>query len=100
LNLILDILQILLNVIWWIIVIQFVLSILIAFNVINTYNDFVASMWNGLKTLTDPVYRPIRRVLPATGGIDFSPMVVLIIIVIIESAVIPALYRVAVGGAL
>jgi YggT family protein len=100
LNLILDILQILLNVIWWIIVIQFVLSILIAFNVINTYNDFVASLWNGLRTLTDPVYRPIRRIMPDTGGIDFSPMVVLIVIMIIERALIPALYRVAAGGAL
>jgi len=81
-------------------VVQFVLSILIAFNVINTYNDFVASLWNGLKTLTDPVYRPIRRILPDTGGIDFSPMVVIILIMIVDRAVIPALYRMYIGGPL
>jgi YggT family protein len=96
----LNILEILLNVAWWILVIQFVLSILIAFNVINTYNDFVASLWNGLRTITEPVYRPIRRILPTTGGIDFSPMVVIILILIIQRAVIPALYRMYIGAPL
>ena len=88
----LQIVQILLDVIWWIIMIQFVLSILIAFNVINTYNDFVRSVWNGLTTVTDPIYRPIRRILPNTGAIDFSPMVVLILIRIFMIAVLPWLY--------
>lgn len=96
----LNILEILLNVAWWILVVQFVLSILIAFNVINTYNDFVASLWNGLRTITEPVYRPIRRILPVTSGIDFSPMVVIILIMIIDRAVIPALYRMYIGGPL
>jgi YggT family protein len=96
----LNIVEILLNVVWWIIVVQFVLSILIAFNVINTYNDFVRSLWEGLRTITEPVYRPIRRILPATGGIDFSPMVVIILLLIIERAVIPALYRMYIGGPL
>jgi YggT family protein len=84
-------------VLWWILIIQFVLSILIAFNVINTYNDFVASLWNGLRALTEPLYRPIRRILPPTGQIDFSPMVLIILIMIVERAIIPALYRVAAG---
>lgn len=96
-NLALDILQILINVVWWIIIIQFVMSILIAFNVINTYNEFVRSLWNGLQTITEPVYRPIRRILPNTGQIDFSPMVLIIILLIIERALIPALYRTAAG---
>lgn len=70
--------MVLLNLVWWIIVVQIILSLLIAFNVINTYNDFVRSLHQGLEKLTEPVYRPIRRVLPDFGQIDFSPAVVLI----------------------
>ncbi len=91
LNMLFGIVQILLNVLWWIIVIQAVLSILISFNVINTYNDFVSSLWRGLNTLTEPIYRPIRRILPDTGPMDFAPFVVLILIAIINYAVIPNL---------
>lgn len=79
-NTVLQILQMLLNVVWWIIVVQAILSWLIAFNVINTGSDVVRSIWNALKQLTDPLYRPIRRVLPDFGGLDFSPLVVLLII--------------------
>ena len=84
-----DIVQILLNVLWWIIVVQAILSVLIAFNVINTYNDFVSALWRGLNTLTEPIYRPIRRVLPDTGPMDFAPFVVLILIWILQDAVLP-----------
>mgnify|MGYP000919114987 CR=1 FL=1 len=72
-----------------IIVAQFVLSILIAFNVVNTYNEFVRGLQRALDTITQPLYRPIRRILPDTVSIDFSPMVVLIIINIITNFVIP-----------
>lgn len=91
LNMLFGIVQILLNVLWWIIVIQAVLSILISFNVINEYNDFVRSLYRGLNTLTEPIYRPIRRILPDTGPMDFAPFVVLILIAIMNYAVIPNL---------
>lgn len=90
---ILNIVQILLDVAWWIIFVQFILSILISFNVINTYNEFVRSIWNGLNTVTEPVYRPIRRMLPDTGTLDFAPLIVLILIRIISGAVLPWLYQ-------
>lgn len=77
----------------WIIIAQIVLSLLISFNVINTYNDFVASLWKALNTLTEPLYRPIRRVLPDTGGIDFAPMVVLILLYILSEILLPAAAR-------
>ena len=80
----LSILDFLLNVLTYLIIIQFILSLLIAFNVINTYNEFVRSFWNALERLTEPLYRPRRRFLPDLGGIDFSPMVVLIIIKVIQ----------------
>ena len=79
---IIQILQVLLDVVWWIIFVQFILSLLIVFNVINTSNNFVRSLNYGLDRVTEPMYRPIRRVLPNAGGIDFSPMVVLVLIAI------------------
>ena len=79
-----QILLILLTVVWWIIVIQMILSWLVAFNVINTYNDFVRGLMRGLDRITEPVYRPIRKVLPDFGGLDFSPMVVLILLLILD----------------
>lgn len=63
-----------------IIIVQAILSWLVAFNVINTHNDFVRQLLYALDRLTDPLYRPIRRILPDFGGIDFSPMVVLLIL--------------------
>lgn len=75
-----DIALVLLNVLSLIILAQFVLSLLIAFNVVNTYNDFVRQFYNGLNQVTEPLYRPIRRVLPDFGQLDFSPMVVLLLI--------------------
>ena len=86
-----QIVQILLNVVWWIIFAQVILSILIAFNVINTYNDFVRSLWQGLERLTEPMYRPLRRILPDARPLDLAPMAVLIILLILQRAVMPYL---------
>jgi YggT family protein len=90
---ILRIVQVLLNLLWWIIVIQAVLSWLIAFNVINTSNQFVRSVWTGLARLTEPLYRPIRRILPDFGALDLSPLVVLLVIYILQNVVIPSIYE-------
>lgn len=83
-NTILDILLYLIFVARWIIIIQIVLSLLISFNVINRHNNIVDSLDRGLTGLTEPVYRPIRRILPDTGGIDFAPMIVLMALVILN----------------
>ena len=85
----LDIVQLLLTVFTFIIVAQAILSWLIAFNVINTYNEFVRALWNGLKVITEPFYRPIRRVLPDFGALDISPLVLLLILYILNNIVIP-----------
>ena len=58
---------------------------------INTSNDIVRSIWIALDKLTEPLYRPIRRVMPDLGALDLSPMVVLLIIIILQRAVVPAL---------
>ncbi len=78
-----------------VIVVQFVMSILISFNVINTYNEFVRAIWQALEKMTDPLYRPIRKILPDFGAIDFSPMVVIILITISRSYVLPAIANAA-----
>jgi YggT family protein len=93
-NMVLGIISYLLSILSTIIIVQFVMSILISFNVINTYNDFVAGVWRALTVLTDPIYKPIRRMLPDLGGIDFSPAVVLILINILQRFILPSLVTV------
>ena len=93
-----DIIRILLNVVWWIIIIQAVLSWLVAFNVVNTHNDFVRQLLYALGRMTDPIYRPIRRILPDFGALDFSPLVVLLILSILNSVIIPRLEAFAMGA--
>ena len=83
-NLIIDILRILLDVVWWIIIVQAILSWLIAFNVINTQNPVVRQIWMALDRMTQPIYAPIRRILPDFGGLDLSPLVVLVGLAIIN----------------
>lgn len=78
------VLDLLLRVLTWIIIIQAILSWLVAFNVINTYNDFVRSLLHALDRITEPLYRPVRRILPDFGGIDFSPLVVLLLIYVLR----------------
>ena len=91
-NLIVDILRILLNVVWWIIIVQAIMSWLIAFNVINTHNDFVRQIWGTLDRMTEPLYRPIRKILPDFGGLDLSPLVVLVGLAIIERVLLEVQY--------
>lgn len=79
-NVLIEIALYLLSVVSTIIVVQAVLSFLVAFNVINTHNEVVRAVWNGLNRLTDPLYRPIRRIMPDTGALDLSPLVALVII--------------------
>ena len=86
------IIELLLTVAWWIIIIQAILSWLIAFNVINTYNSGVRRFLLALERITEPVYRPIRKILPDFGGLDFSPMVVLLLIYILSNIVVPQLF--------
>ncbi|MDB5672827.1 MAG: YggT family protein [Alphaproteobacteria bacterium] len=76
----LGVIDLLLRVVIYIIIAQAILSWLVAFNVINTHSDFVRSFLNALDRMTEPLYRPIRRILPDFGGLDFSPLVVLLII--------------------
>lgn len=69
----------------WALIISVILSWLIAFNIVNTYNRFIATIYDILYRITEPVYRPIRRVIPTLNGIDFSPVIVILLIFFIRS---------------
>jgi YggT family protein len=79
-----DIVNLLLTVLTWLIIIQVILSWLFAFNVLNTSSAGVRAFALALERITAPLYRPIRKILPDFGGIDFSPLVLLILIQIIK----------------
>lgn len=74
----LQIIDLLVSVIVFLVIVQFVLSLLISFNVVNTSNQFVAAIYTAVNALLDPILRPIRRIMPDTGAIDFSPLVLII----------------------
>lgn len=74
------VLLLILDIAFWIIIIQAILSWLLAFNVLNVSNDFVRGIYTGLARLTEPVYAPIRRILPDTRPMDLAPLVVLVAI--------------------
>ncbi len=68
----------LVNIIVIVVIVQFVLSLLISFNVVNMHNNAVAAIWKALNAILEPLLRPIRRIMPDTGQIDFSPMVLIV----------------------
>ena len=78
------IIDMILQVLVWVIIAQVLLSWLVAFNVINTQSNFVRTLLDALDRLTAPLYRPIRKVMPDFGGIDFSPIVLILAIQILR----------------
>ncbi len=68
----------LIDIIVFVVIVQFVLGLLIAFNVVNMHNQFVSAVYTALNAILDPMLRPIRKIMPNTGAIDFSPMVLII----------------------
>ena len=81
---IVDIANLLLSVVTWIIIFQVILSWLFAFNVLNTGSNGVRQFAMAIDRITAPLYRPIRRIMPDFGGIDFSPLVILILIQVLK----------------
>ena len=81
---VLDIILLILDLYWWIVIAMIIMSWLISFNVINTRNQFVEGLWRVLNQLTEPVLRPIRRIMPNFSGLDISPIILFIIIFFIQ----------------
>src|SRR4051794_11464546 len=93
-----DIADLFLTIVTWVIIIQVVLSWLLAFNVLNTSSHAVRTFAVALDRLTAPLYRPIRRMLPDFGGIDFSPLVILILIQVIKKLLAGVVTQYYYGG--
>lgn len=74
---IVEILGMVINLLVILVIVQFVLSLLIAFNVVNMQNQFVDALWRAINALLDPILRPVRRIMPDTGSIDFSPLILI-----------------------
>jgi YggT family protein len=83
-NAVIQIASLLLSILTWIIIGQVILSWLLAFNVLNTSSQGVRTFALALDRITAPLYRPLRRLLPDFGGLDFSPLVILILIQVIK----------------
>ena len=73
-----QILMLLLDIVWFFIIAHVIMSWLINFQVLNLHQQLVAQIWYGLNRLLEPIYGPIRRVLPNMGGLDLTPLVVLV----------------------
>ncbi|MBP1807561.1 YggT family protein [Rubellimicrobium aerolatum] len=79
-----QILLMILSIVQYLIFAHFIMSWLLAFNVLNPRQQFVQQVWGGLSRVLEPIYGPIRRVLPSMGGLDLAPLVALVIIYALE----------------
>ena len=89
---VLEIVLLILDLYWWIVLATIIVSWLIAFNVVNTRNQFVATVWQILTAVTEPVLRPIRRILPRLNGIDLSPIVLFLLIFFVQRVIVLYVY--------
>lgn len=89
---ILDVILLALQLYVWLLIAAAVVSWLVAFNVVNTRNDVVRAIWNFLYQITEPLLRPIRNILPNLGGIDISPVILLLLIFLIQRVIELYLY--------
>ena len=88
-----EVILILLDFVWYLIIASVVVSWLVAFGVLNTRNDVVYRILDMLNRVTEPLFRPIRRLLPPMGGLDLSPMIVLLIIYVLQREIQIMLFR-------
>ena len=91
---VLDIVLIVLDLYVWLLIASAILSWLIAFNVVNTRNGFVSGVAEFLYLITEPLLAPIRNVLPNFGGLDISPIVLILIIMFIQKVIVYYIYPV------
>ena len=77
----------------YVVIAAVIFSWLIGFNVINAHNPFVRALWQALMAVTEPLLRPIRRVLPDLGGLDISPIILLLACLFIQTVVLPNIAR-------
>ncbi len=88
----LDVILLILQIYVWLLIAAAILSWLIAFNVVNTRNQVVAVIADFLFRITEPALRPVRSLLPNLGGIDISPIILILLIFFIENVIVRYVY--------
>ena len=83
-----DAIMIILNVVWYVMLAQIIISWLINFQVLNTRQPMVAQLWHGLNRLLEPLYAPVRHILPNTPGLDLAPLAVFVAILILKQVLV------------
>jgi YggT family protein len=83
LSALIQIIALLTNVIVMLVIVQFVIGLLFSFNVVNASNQFMVQVYRSINALLEPVLGPIRRIMPDTGAIDFSPLVLIVLLQIL-----------------
>lgn len=91
-------LNFIINIIWFLVIASAIFSWLYAFNVINTRNEAINMIGRSLYQVTEPIYRPIRRILPNMGGLDLSPLVVLVILFFLQQLLNTTIANALLGG--
>ena len=80
-----DAIMVVLNVVWFVMLAQIIMSWLVNFQVLNPRQPAVSQIWYGLNRLLEPIYAPVRRILPTTPGLDLAPLVIFIAIIILKN---------------
>src|SRR5688500_15812463 len=93
---ILFVILLVLDIYIWLLIAAAVLSWLVAFNVVNARNQFVSMVGDFLYRITEPVLRPIRNIMPNLGGIDVSPVIVILLIILIKDIIVRYIYPVVI----
>ena len=90
-NIFVGLLKMLSSVLFILIIVQFIIGLLFAFNVVSPSNEFLRQVYDSINRLLEPVLRPIRNIMPDTGAIDFSPLVLIFglqaVVFVLESLV-------------
>ena len=89
---ILYVILLVLDIYIWLLIASAILSWLVAFNVVNARNQFVSMVGDFLYRITEPVLRPIRNIMPNLGGIDVSPVIVILLIILIKDVIVRYIY--------
>ncbi|MBY6049774.1 YggT family protein [Vannielia litorea] len=88
-----QLLDLILGVVFFIMLAHVIMSWLISFQILNLRQPFVYQLWDGLNRLLEPVYRPIRRVLPDTGALDLAPLVAFIVVIALRNIILPGVFQ-------
>ncbi|EAP78011.1 YGGT family protein [Roseovarius nubinhibens ISM] len=77
---------------YWVILIHVIMSWLINFQVLNLHQQFVAQIWYGLNRILEPIYGPLRRILPDTRPLDLAPLVAFLIVISLQAYILPVIF--------